>query len=45
MFEIIYLDDCYRRHLTFVKSKAEVKFYRDRFQVLSFSPVDFIEKF
>ncbi len=39
-FMIEYIDDLHRKHLTFVKSFSEVKFYKERFDGrVKFEPI------
>ena len=35
-FVVSYRDDLFRKHMAFVKTFAEVKFYQDRFTEVSF---------
>lgn len=33
-FMVVYIDDFYKKHMTFVTSMAEVDFIRDRFNLI-----------
>lgn len=39
-FEILYVDDWGRKHLTFVREVKEVNYYRQRYYNVTVSPIE-----
>lgn len=40
MFTVMYLDDFNRKHITVAKNIIELNFLKNRFDVISYDPID-----
>lgn len=40
MFTVMYLDDLNRKHITVAQNMMELKFIRDRFEIISYDLID-----